>query len=616
MPTEEITNKKLIEKSDFEICKEAGLDEMLLTNNINKASSRKKIKATANIIARILAGSAGPYGSTAIIQSDSRSHLCTKDGLDIINKIQINDDVGTVILDMIRQIANTQVITVGDGSTSAILIANSLYQAITDNDEKITEITPKDIIEILDIFSNWMESKIKQSSRKISEDYHELETIAMISTNNDLEIGKNIMSAYQKIGEYGFISTDKSQAVEKDYVEIKQGIEWDRGYIDQAFTRDIKSNKIEHQDPLIFICNGTITYKIIENVLTSIIGNVCFTKNKPLLIICNAVDEEARNFFITNRNIKEINPQSPVNPIFTVVDLDNVTEGSKLKYETLALCCECEIYDPVKEAQFGINTLGNGSTEVIEKVYGKFIGHAKGAIINEKHTQVIFDKVGDEYQELIDKKISEVTDKIKEYEARELLSNDENMKVFRMKQQLADLKGSVAIYHVGGKTATERNTKERLIEDAIKACKSAIKSGYVIGGNLIVPYLLTLKQNYKEIYAILIKKFGYIKNSKTFDDILQLIKLAFLDSYRIVLSNSYLSDNQIDKIIDNCLKDKKFYNLKNHKYEDFDFTSVINPAETDIQILRSTISIIGILSTSNQVLTYNFNMENLKPMKR
>ena len=91
----------------------------------------------------------------------------------------------------------------------------------------------------------------------------------MISTNNDLEIGKNIMSAYQKIGEYGFISTDKSQAVEKDYVEIKQGIEWDRGYIDQAFTRDIKSNKIEHQDPLIFICNGTITYKIIENVLSS-----------------------------------------------------------------------------------------------------------------------------------------------------------------------------------------------------------------------------------------------------------------------------------------------------------------------------------------------------------
>lgn len=154
MPTEEITNKKLIEKSDFEICKEAGLDEMLLTNNINKASSRKKIKATANIIARILAGSAGPYGSTAIIQSDSRNHLCTKDGLDIINKIQINDDVGTVILDMIRQIANTQVITVGDGSTSAILIANSLYQAITDNDEKFTEITPKDIIEILDIFSN------------------------------------------------------------------------------------------------------------------------------------------------------------------------------------------------------------------------------------------------------------------------------------------------------------------------------------------------------------------------------------------------------------------------------------------------------------------------------
>ena len=428
-------NKKLIDKSDFELCREAGLTEPIMTNNVNKIASRKKIRATANIIARILAGSAGPYGSTAIIQSDGKTHLCTKDGLDIINKIKINDDVGTVILDMIQQIANTQVINVGDGSTSAILIANALYQEISKNDDEFNEITPKDITEILSTFSEWMTEKIKLNSRKISEDYHELKTIAMISTNNDEEIGENIMKAYKTIGKYGFISTDKSLNIEHDSVEIKSGIEWDRGYIDQAFTRDIKSNKITHEQPYVFICNGLITYSLIEKVLMSIIGNVCFNRNKELVIICNGVDDEARNFFISNRNIKEINPSAGRNPIFTVVDLDNVSEPSRRKFETLSLCCECEIYDPIKEAQFGIDTMGNGNTEVVDKLFGKFLGHAKEIIINEKHTQVIFETTKtDEYKKAIADKIAELSEKISELENQDYNTTNESLKIFHLKQ--------------------------------------------------------------------------------------------------------------------------------------------------------------------------------------
>ena len=643
-------NKKLIDKSDYEICKEAGLNTTLLTNNINNEVSKKKIKATANIIARILAGSAGPYGSTAIIQAKGIKHLVTKDGLDIVNQIQFEDDTATVILDMIRMIANSQVITVGDGSTSAILIANFLYQYLADDNLNIGKTTPKDILNILNTFAEWMEKKIAKAAKPISPDYSEIKQIATIATNNDPTIGELVRETYAHIGKYGFVTTDKSASYQYDEVEYKQGVEWDRGYVDDAFTREYKSKKIVHKKPVVFICKGTITWDIIQRNLTSIVGNVCLTHKRELLIVCESLTEEARNWLTVNRNMKEVQPNAPANPVFTVVDLATITNESSDKYETLALCCGCDIYDPVE--QLKLDTLSVGNDEVVEKIYGRFLGSADTVIIEPKHTQVIFSKsvvktheeaeaafeiidknnkeidasedenkikkLRDENIELeskpyvrIHRKIKELEDKIALMSKSEKIQTpDEAREFYRLQAQLSDLKGSAAIFHVGGKTDTERDTKERLLEDALKASKSAIKYGYVVGGNLIVPSIINDKANREEILKILIKKYPYINEDGVFATIIGAIKNAFLESYRTVLSNSYLSEQEIDKIINDCLKKKQFYNLKTHKYETFDETAVINSAETDIQILKSTISIIGILSTSNQVITYNINTDN------
>ena len=129
----------------------------------------------------------------------------------------------------------------------------------------------------------------------------------------------------------------------------------------------------------------------------------------------------------------------------------------------------------------------------------------------------------------------------------------------------------------------------------------------------MIPYILSIR---REAYCdTLGTKYHYLKvdgGIRTFFyQFVEILSEAFLESYRNVLGNSLLPDNKIEEIIDDCIENRKFYNLKTHTMETFDTTSVINSVDTDIQILKSTISIISILATSNQFITLNLNVDSL-----
>jgi hypothetical protein len=111
----------------------------------------------------------------------------------------------------------------------------------------------------------------------------------------------------------------------------------------------------------------------------------------------------------------------------------------------------------------------------------------------------------------------------------------------------------------------------------------------------------------------LIEKYSYIPildKEMFFRDFIELVKDAFLESYYHVLSNSYFNEDQVNEVINKCLNGEFFYNLKKHEYERIDETNVINSVDTDIQILRSVVSIIGIIATSNQMITLNFSIND------
>lgn len=598
---------KLREETNKQICNENKLPFTILTNVVEEENSKNKMRATSNLIAKALIATLGPYGSSTIIQDRDGQHFATKDGYDLMNRMSFNDEVSRTILDLFKMTASNQVLTVGDGSTSAIVVANALFQTLTDKAQldHFKRIAPKDIVDILNMISDKLEEELKKMAIPISKDMHELDTIASIANNNDTETGKLIGNIYREIGEFGFISMDTLEKKSKDTYEIKKGIEWDRGYIDSIYGYGFENERVIYdKEPKIILSNSTITYDDLQIVMMTLLKEAFNQEGVQVLIVANDFDADAANFFKANRT-KHLRLGGKDLPMdFTVVDIDQITKESKCKLEDLALLCGCKIYDKMltKPAEIVANP-------------SAFIGRAEKVIITKKKTQVIgSENLSEEKQENINRAVSEYKIKLMELTNKECQSMDDLKEIYSFQKRISNLTASSAILHVGGKTMAERMTRQRLIEDAIFACKSTLKYGYIPGGNICIPKIL--KEHKKEFIEELAKKYKYlpVESLRVFlSYFIDLIIDSFLESYRAVLNNSYMNEDEVEKTIETCLSENKFYNLKLHSFEDFTETSVINSVDTDIQILKSCMSIIGILSTSNQFITLNFAvMDNIE----
>lgn len=596
-------------RSIAEICKANNLPYVYGTNITDSSFTVGKITAALECIAKIEGSTLGPYGYTTILQNPDRNHLVTKDGYDILQRISFDDDVATTVQEILKTIAGSQVTIVGDGSTSTIIVAKELYIALTKEDNSKTSlsiIAPKDVINMLNYLSKRLDTLVKAEATQVSKDLHELDYIATVANNNDAETGKIVADLYRKIGEFGFVTTEYVSSGVVDEIEFKEGVKWRRGYMDKAFAVSNKGSKIvKHENPLVFLTNNPLIFTRDAEMMRQVIGHAV-SHNKEILIVCNAADEDMMTFFKTNRT-KHLGRNDVVELKFTLVDINNNTEEGINTLKNLGYMCGCTIYDPLMEGH---------SPEYVSAHPDEFLGRAKTAIITDKETQIICDDslLTDEQKKQKDEHIAEIEQRIKELNAIEHREADDEFKLYSAKLEYNILKGISAIYHVGGKTLTEKMSRERLVDDAIRACKSAIENGYVPGGNLIVPKVI--RANKKKLAKELAKEFKYLSMivediNKFMEAFLDTITNAFLQSYKLVLTNGRISDEKAEEIIEHCLDNNEFYNLKLHEFEGWKDTHIINSTDTDIQIMENTFSIIGILATSNQFVTLHTNVRDL-----
>jgi chaperonin GroEL len=481
---------KLRDKTNIEICEENGINYTFLTNVVEEKNTKAKIRATLQIIAKILVGTLGPYGTTTIIQDREMKHFATKDGYDLMNKISFNEEVSRTVLDMVRQVASSQVLSVGDGSTSAIVVANSMYSELTDSEMRLFDkVAPKDVLDILNDIAEYLEKQLKEQALPVSDDLREIETVAMIATNNDEKTGKLIKEIYDKIGEFGFISTDIMEKKEADEYEIKQGIEWERGYIDEYFAKGYEGKKIIHdQEPRIFLTKSQLTYNDIEPILSPMIGQACGREKAELLIVANDYDDDVRNFFKLNRT-QHLGTAKKTELTFTVVDIEQVTESGRYTLEDLGILLDCKVYDKFK----------NKPAEILADPEA-FLGRAEKVIVTKKNTQIIGKDRSDEHKQRKDEAIAEIREKLQKKLDLENPTREDEFDKYIFRRRLSSLTDSTAIIHVAGKSMTERMTRERLLEDAILASKSAIKYGVISGGNMMIPRILRESLSYIKNY--------------------------------------------------------------------------------------------------------------------
>lgn len=597
---------KLRDKTNKEICEENKLPFTILSNVVEETNAKNRMRATSNLIAKALIATLGPYGSSTIIQDREMRHFATKDGYDLMNRMGFQDEVSKTILDLLRTTASNQVLTVGDGSTSAIVVANALFQSLTDpkRREEFEKIAPKDIIDILNDISEKLEVALKEMAKPVSEDMHELNTIAAIANNNDIIAGKTIAEIYKKIGQDGFISMDVIDRKDKDEYEIKSGIDWQRGWVDPFFEKCAINGKIEYdQKPKVFITNSSLSYDDLQIIVMPMLREAFNQEEQTLLIVANDYDTDVRQFLKNNRFKHLMFGSKDVPMDYVAVDIDQVTKEGRNTLEDLATICGCKVYDKVLTSK----------AEFLKDI-GSYIGRAQRISVSKKETQVIALEKSDmspEHRKNMEEMASGLTARIRKLQKIEEPTREQDEELYELRRRLSRLTSSSALLHVGGKTMAERMTRQRLIEDAVLACRSTLKYGYIPGGNLCIPKYLNEKR--EGLADFLGTKYSYLPIEKPrvfFLYFIDMLRDSFLESYRAVLNNSYFSEEETEKVIEKCIEEKLFYNLKLHKYEKWDETEVINSVDTDIQILRTCISIIGILSQSNQMMTLNFDVDS------
>lgn len=546
------------------------------SNVLNREITNQLITATLEDIADSLASSLGPYGATSILEDQIVNHIITKDGYTILGKFQYNNEVSQTVYEIIKKISRSLVKEVGDGSTSSIIIASQLYKCI-ERLLKEVNMSPKVIIKVLKSLEKILERKIREKAIPITDDnFHKIEDIATISNNNDRELGRLIANLYKEIGVDGFITLENSKT-EEDYYEIKDGYELPRGYIDTLFINSKNRVDFEADKPMIFICNDTLNEDDLP-YLQDLVGKVTMSLKRPLVIIAKDYDSEVVNFLKINKmQNRDIN--------IVAIDYSMANTSNRDALQDFAIYVNAEIYDKYGmnvPTKFEMTSLGGCDKIISTEKSSKFIsGMGKEENINSRI----------EY-------LNELLDTLKARDEKQDMSGE----IFKIQKRISLLSSSIATFYVGGNSEIEKENRKFLLEDSIYSCQSTIRNGYIIGGNLVIPNILAWNENEicKELEKVL-------ESEKLIDglieEVVSAVREAFEQGFRTVLKN-YRNDKEfIDTTVERCVMNEEILNLSNLEFENVDTTTVINSASTDIEIMKATFSIIGLLATSNQFVS-------------
>lgn len=544
-------------------------------NVIDEKHFRERLNFVFQKVAKSLSNTLGPYGSTTIIEKFGEMHV-TKDGWNVLKNIRFNDVVDNNLMALLLRISAQVVIQVGDGSTSSIVAANEILKMFENNCDILAKYRPKDLIQKLNSIVEVIISRIYENATKIDEkNLEEVYRIAYIATNGDDGISEMIRSIYEKTNnptiEYRESKTNET------VVEITNGYTLnDATYLDVIFTTNDDGTCVINK-PYILMFD----YKIdVENSLEIISRAASIARDNAtrLVVIAPHYDRLLLDHIRRTVNAEYRDTRSSL-CVYCRASL--ISNMSQVLYNDFAVMAGADIL----HEQFDEESKKIEFENILEH-----LGSVEKIVINDKSMMITGFTNRNEamYNKILEDANAKYSTIEEDYRNKGIVDTA----VTDAKNRLTKLRGSMGIIHVGGASTLEKKANFDLVEDAIRACESAFKYGYNIGGNLIIPFIC------QDIVA-----------NKVISDedaeLCALISEAFLNVYAIVLKNKFGDTCIYEQIIDEIMND--YVNNKNMKCYDLTTdtytTNVINSCRTDIEILRGAISVISLLYTSNQYVS-------------
>lgn len=570
----------------------------------------------AKIASENLAKTLGPYAHTTLID-DGSSIYSTKDGWNIINRLQFGDGLQNSLFGMIKDISYHLVTTVGDGTTTAIVAANAMIQALSSPEYKdyIATNRQKDLLEsmnrVKDEIKKTLESKKYLHTVTSKNNYEDIYKIAMVSSNENEEISNIIREIYCKTNNPN-IHVTLGNGRKIDY-DIQVGYRLDCKPRNLNAFINYEGNLFKTKNAATLFVNHNITYAEHREIILALLNAVSGT-GETLFIFAPYFDD-----IITGAIMNDIQQylragQTP--PIFPIqVPMSRLVQQQM--FEDAALITKSQIFDssalkeiidfvhphdeegkPIQMSKMDHDKM---IFELSEKLK-KYFGYNTNATVSDEY--VLFEDYDRENTYF---KNTLNTIKKAYEEAREKAAKDMsplNKEFMDISTRYVRLSGAMGIINIGAESELEQRCVKDSVDDAVLACKSAFTYGYVNGMNIATISAATDVCSNVEL-SDMDRKIALIVSDVFREVTMEMMRNKYptesMDARVWTSENSKLSSNEI---IAKCVINNCAYDVVKEEYL-VDDVKIINSVKTDIEIIGAMMSIVSYALTSNQMLSLN-----------
>jgi len=510
--------------------------------------ARQAILKGINELANTVKVTLGPRGRNVILEKKFGSPTITKDGVTVAKEIELKDPLENMGAQMVKEVASKTSDVAGDGTTTATLLAQSIYQ----NGLKMVAAgaNPTLIKKGIDAGVEKVTKELQVSSQSVSGKM--IAQIGVISANNDLSIGKIIAEAMDKVGKDGVITVEEGKSLETvlDFVE---GMQFDRGFLSPYFVTDAERMVAELENPYILLHEKKLSnlremLPLLEQVAKS---------TRPLIIIAEDLEGEALATLVFNKIRGMLNVVAVKAPGFgdrrkAMLDDIAVLTGGQVISEDLGMKLESVTLD--------------------------HLGSAKKVMVDKENTTII---EGSGSDDAIKGRINQIK--------RQVEDTTSDYDKEKLQERLAKLSGGVAVIRVGAATETELKEKKARVEDAMHATKAAVEEGIVPGGGIA-----------------LLRGIDALKKMKMDGDMQMgidiLIKALESPLRQIAVNAGHEGATVVEKVKSNENKNYGFDAL-NEKFTDMISAGIIDPTKVVRIALQNASSVAGLLLTTEGLIS-------------
>jgi chaperonin GroEL len=505
--------------------------------------ARRSLLKGVNQLADTVKATLGPRGRNIVLEKKFGSPTITKDGVTVAKEIDLKDPMENMGAQMVKEVASKTSDIAGDGTTTATVLAQSIY---TEGLKMVAAgANPTLIKKGIDAGVAQVVADLKKMTQKVSGKM--IAQVGSISANNEIAIGEIIAEAMDKVGKDGVITVEEAKSLDTT-MDMVEGMQFDRGYISAYFVTDSEKMVTELENPLILLNEKKISnlremLPLLEQIAKS---------GRPLVIVAEDIEGEALATLVYNK----------IRGLLNVVAVKAPGFGDRRKamLEDIAILTGGKVISE----EIGVK---------LESVGLDWLGSAKKVTVDKDNTTIV---EGGGQDDDIKGRINQIKRQIEE------TTSDYDRE--KLQERLAKLSGGVAVIKVGAATETEMKEKKARVEDAMHATKAAVEEGIVPGGGVA---LLKCAQNLKKLKPGGDMQFGI--------DILT--KSLEMPLKQIVNNAGFEGSIIVEKVRSGRNKNYGFDAL-NEKFTDMIAAGIIDPTKVVRIALQNAASVAGLLLTT------------------